>query len=115
VRFAGVRRDVERVYAACDAFVLPTAYETFSLVTYEAAAAGVPIVATRVSGIEDLLRDGENGVEITRDAASIAAALRRLDDPAERERMGAAGRATVERRPTARAIAAAYAELYAGA
>ncbi len=114
VRFAGVRRDVERVYAACDAFVLPTAYETFSLVTYEAAAAGVPIVATRVSGIEDLLRDGENGVEITRDPASIAGALRRLDDPAERERMGAAGRGAVERLPSARDIAAEYEALYVG-
>jgi glycosyltransferase involved in cell wall biosynthesis len=114
VRFAGVRGDVERVYAASDAFVLPTAYETFSLVTYEAAAAALPIVATRVSGIEDLLRDGENGFAVRRDAGSIAAALRRLDDAAVRARMGAAGRAAVERLPAARELAARYARLYDG-
>jgi len=70
--------DTATVYAAADAFVLPTAYETFSLVTYEAAASELPLLVTRVSGVEDLLRDGSNGWFIERDTADIAARLTSL-------------------------------------
>ncbi len=76
LRFAGMRRDLPRIYAAADAFVLPTAYETFSLVCMEALACGVPVFATRVGGIEDYLEDGCNGFGIERDAGDIAAKLR---------------------------------------
>lgn len=82
-------------YAAADAFVLPTAYETFSLVAYEAAAAGLPLVCTRASGIEDILRDGETGFEVPRDATAIAQKLVALGrDPVLRGRLGAAARAS---------------------
>jgi glycosyltransferase involved in cell wall biosynthesis len=93
VRFLGAQQATERYYAAADLLVLPTLYETFSLVAYEAAAAGLPIVATRVSGIDELL-DGEGaGLAVTRDPASIGAALARLsDDPALRRRLGDEGR-----------------------
>jgi UDP-glucose:(heptosyl)LPS alpha-1,3-glucosyltransferase len=84
-------------YAAADAFVLPTAYETFSLVSYEAAAAGLPLICTRVSGIEDILRDGETGFEVPRDAGAIAEKLTALrEDPDLRMRLGAAARASTE-------------------
>ncbi|MEJ7787917.1 MAG: glycosyltransferase family 4 protein [Solirubrobacteraceae bacterium] len=66
------------LYAAADAFVLPTAYETFSLVTYEAAASGLALLVTRVSGVEDVLRDGSNGWFIERDASDIARRLTAL-------------------------------------
>jgi UDP-glucose:(heptosyl)LPS alpha-1,3-glucosyltransferase len=93
VRFAGAVQDTERWYAAADAFVFPTLYETFSLVAYEAAAAGLPIVATRVSGIEELLEDEQAGLLVERNADSISAALRRLaDDPALRRGLGDEGR-----------------------
>jgi UDP-glucose:(heptosyl)LPS alpha-1,3-glucosyltransferase len=93
VHFAGVVRDTERWYAAADAFVFPTLYETFSLVAYEAAAAGLPIIATRVSGIEELLEDEQAGLLVERNADSISAALRRLAaDPALRRRLGDEGR-----------------------
>ena len=61
LHFLGSVDQMPRLYAAADAFVLPTSYETFSLVTYEAAAAGLPLLVTRVSGVEDLLADGLNG------------------------------------------------------
>ncbi len=61
VEFIGAQLDPAPYYAAADAFVLPTAYETFSLASYEAAAAGLPLLVTRVNGVEDLLVDGETG------------------------------------------------------
>lgn len=86
-------QDMPRLYAAGDAFVLPTAYESFSLVTFEAAASGLPLLVTRVNGVEDLLVDGENGWFITRDGADIARRLTELrDDPERARRMAAAAR-----------------------
>ena len=73
VHFLGMRRDVERLYRMADVFVLPTSYETFSLVCMEAMACGTPVLACAVGGIEDYLRDGVNGWAIPRDGAVIAA------------------------------------------
>jgi glycosyltransferase involved in cell wall biosynthesis len=93
VRFAGPLVDVAPLYRGADAFLLPTAYETFSLVTYEAAASGLPLLVPRVSGVEDLLEDGRNGWFVPRDAAAIAARLDALaGDPGLRERLGRAAR-----------------------
>ena len=93
VRFFGPRSDAERFYQAADIFVFPTQYESFSIVAHEAAASGLPVVATRVSGIEDLVVDGETGFLIDRTPDAVAAALARLArDPGLRERMGQEGR-----------------------
>ncbi len=75
VVFAGEQRGLESIYPAADAFVLPTAYETFSLVCMEAMACAVPVFATRVGGIEDYLVDGHNGFSIERDPNDVAAKL----------------------------------------
>ncbi len=99
IRFLGPVRDMPRLYAAADAFVLPTAYETFSLVTFEAAAAGLPLLVTRVSGVEDLLQDGVNGWFIVRDARDIARRLNELRSAPELAQAMAAA---------ARSAAAAY-------
>ena len=96
--FAGARRDLPAFYAAADAFVLPTAYETFSLVCMEALASGVPVLATRVGGIEDYLEDGVNGYGIERDATDIAAKVRTLlGDAARLAALKQGARATAER------------------
>ena len=76
--FAGERRDMERIYPAADVFVLPTAYETFSLVCMEAMACGIPVLATRVGGIEEYLKDGVNGYGISRNGHDIAKKLTRV-------------------------------------
>ncbi len=75
--FAGARTDMPALYAAADAFVLPTAYETFSLVCMEAMACSLPVFATPVGGIEDYLVDGVNGYQIKADAGDIADKLGR--------------------------------------
>lgn len=97
IRFFGPRADAERYFAAADVFVLPTLYETFSLVAYEAAAAGLPLVATPVSGIDELLDSGA-GLAVSRDAAAVALALGRLAaDPELRAELGRTGREHVAR------------------
>jgi glycosyltransferase involved in cell wall biosynthesis len=78
VRFFGVQPDVLRFYQAADLFLLPSLYEQASLAAWEAAAAGLPVVATRVHGIAELVGDDEAGVLIERDPGSIAGALDRL-------------------------------------
>lgn len=93
VLFAGCVEDPAPFYCAADCFVLPSIYETFSLVTYEAAAAGIPLLVTRVSGVTDLLVEGENGWFISSDAADIGGKLQALGEDVElRTRMGSAAR-----------------------
>jgi glycosyltransferase involved in cell wall biosynthesis len=64
----------------------------------EAMAAGLPVVASAVGGIPEIVVDGETGLIVPpRDPDALAAALRRLlDDPELRRRMGDAGRARAE-------------------
>ncbi|MEO1065189.1 MAG: glycosyltransferase family 4 protein [Actinomycetota bacterium] len=83
--------DVRPYLWASDVFTLPSRYETFSLVAYEAAAAGLPLVATPVHGIVDILDDGVTGWQVEHDAGSIQTALARcLADPDRLERLGRA-------------------------
>jgi glycosyltransferase involved in cell wall biosynthesis len=105
VHFLGGKEDPSPYYAAADAFVLPSIHESFSLVTLEAAASALPLLVTRVSGVEDILIDGENGWFIERDGALIADRLGRLRvDRALCRAMGAAGRATSNRFGWERAV-----------
>jgi UDP-glucose:(heptosyl)LPS alpha-1,3-glucosyltransferase len=92
VHFAGHVPEVAAVYAAADAFALPTTYEAFPLVSLEAAAAGLPLLITQVSGVEDLIEEGSNGWFVERDAGSIAERLRPLADPQLRERLARSAR-----------------------
>jgi glycosyltransferase involved in cell wall biosynthesis len=93
VHFAGRQTNTVPFYSAASAFVFPSAYEAAPLVGYEAAAMGLPILATSVSGIEDLLEEGVNGWFVERDAESIARRLGDLQrDPERRRRMAAAAR-----------------------
>ncbi|GAA3750933.1 glycosyltransferase family 4 protein [Microbacterium kribbense] len=96
VIFAGHSSHVEDYFTGGDIFVFPTLYEAFALVTLEAAAAGLPLVTTRVNGTEDFVVEGQNGMFIERDSASIARTLRPLVDSAElRGRMADAARHAV--------------------
>ncbi|HYM54514.1 MAG TPA: glycosyltransferase family 4 protein [Solirubrobacteraceae bacterium] len=93
VHWLGVTRDVQLVYQLADALVFPSSYEAFSLVTLEAAASGLPILATPVNGVGELIREGESGFLISREPDVIGERLQRLaaDEPLRR-RMGAAAR-----------------------
>lgn len=106
VRFLGQRSDVERLYAAADALLLPTRYDAFGAACLEAAAAGLPVVTSGAAGAAEVL--GEGGLVVTdaEDAAGFAAALDRLADPALRRACGAAARAQAEQHGMASRIAA---------
>jgi glycosyltransferase involved in cell wall biosynthesis len=89
--------DIGRFYRGADVFVLPSLYETFSLVAHEAAAARLPVISTKVSGVEELVGSDQAGILVERDAAAIGAAIARLAaDPAERKRLGANARRRIE-------------------
>jgi len=84
-------------YRRHDVLVFPSTYEGFGLVVLEAMSQGLPVIATPVGCVPDLIRDGENGIIVPpRDADALAQAARRLmDAPRERERIGANAAATV--------------------
>lgn len=95
--YAGEQKGIERFFAAADAFVFPTAYETFSLVCMEAMASGLTVFATTVGGIEEYLKDGRNGVTIVQDGADIARKIEAVfGDAALMRQMQAAAQATAE-------------------
>ncbi len=90
VRFFGQRADTERFYRAADVFVLPSAYETFSMACFEAAVCGLPLVIPPLHGAGALVGADEAGIIVDREPASIAAALVDLaSDPTRRAALGA--------------------------
>ena len=97
VVFGGFRRDIATAMAAADVFLFPSWYEAFSLATIEAAACGLPIVATRINGTEDFIQPGITGEFIEHDPEHIASVLRHLiSDLNTCRRMGEAARRLVE-------------------
>ena len=84
-------------YRSLDVYVCASRSEGTPNPALEAAACGLPVITTRVGNMPELIRDGENGFFIERNAADIAEKLRWLrDDPKLRERLGSANRAAVE-------------------
>lgn len=97
VVFGGFRKDVEKAMGSADLFLFPSYYEAFSLATIEAAACGLPIVATEINGTEDFIIPGETGEFVKHDPADIAAVLDRLvSNPDKVAEMGKAARRRVE-------------------
>jgi glycosyltransferase involved in cell wall biosynthesis len=91
--FVGYQRDVAPYYAFFDALLLPSANEGTPVVAIEALAAGLPVVATAVGGVPDVVEDGVDGFLVRRgDVDGLADRLQRLaDDPELRRAMGRAG------------------------
>jgi glycosyltransferase involved in cell wall biosynthesis len=95
VRFLGARDDVPAVMSAADGYVMSSAWEGMPMVLLEAAAAGLPIVATAVGGNGEVVRDGESGFLVpARDSGVLRAGMLRLMALPEEQRraMGERGR-----------------------
>ena len=90
----GSRRDVPEIMSGLDLFVLPSVREPFGLVLLEVQACGIPIVATRVDGIPEVVDAGKAGVLVApEDPEALASAIRDLlDAPGRRQEIGSAGR-----------------------
>ncbi|WP_300436648.1 glycosyltransferase [Zoogloea sp.] len=98
VRFLGLREDVPALLKASDVLLAPSRREALSLTLLEASACSLPIVATRVGGIGEVVEDGASGFLVPPDdPAALAAALAPLlGDPALRARCGARARQRFE-------------------
>jgi glycosyltransferase involved in cell wall biosynthesis len=85
---------LRRLYVECDAFVLPTVADCFSIASIEAMAAGLPVAVTNVGGVADIVADGTTGMLLPPgDDRALGRALTVLvDDGTLRRRMGDAAR-----------------------
>jgi glycosyltransferase involved in cell wall biosynthesis len=94
-------------FAAADVFCLPTRHEPFGIVILEAMFNGLPVVATDVSAIPEMVIEGETGFTVPRDDAAALAdrLLRLLTQPDLARRLGAAGRLRVQEQFTWGAVA----------
>lgn len=119
VRFPGFLEDPEAFWPHVDVFFLPSAFEAMGTVLLDAMARGIPIVATRVGGIPEVVRHDREGLLAERgDANSLAAALLALvRDPLRARSLGEAGRrrsVEFDVRETSRRTRALYERLIAG-
>jgi glycosyltransferase involved in cell wall biosynthesis len=114
VKLAGFTDDVPRRLAAFDLFLQPSTEEGLSLTILEAAAAGVPVVASAVGGTSEILESGKTGTLIAAgDTEALAAALSGfIENPAPFRAMARGARETVERRFSLASMTAAYEALY---
>ena len=100
VLFAGMRKDVPRFLAASDVFVLPTLTEALPTVLAEAMAAKLPIIASRVGGVPEMVVNGQNGILVEpEDVRSLDnACIQLVGDNRQRAGMSAAGWNTVNQK-----------------
>ncbi len=107
--------EVERILSAVDLLVLPSTTEGMPYVILEAMASSVPVVATAVYGIPEMVVDGETGLLVkTDDTPGLGRAIKSmLENPAERQRMGLAARSRFERLFTLEGQLARVEQLYA--
>ncbi len=114
VHFLGWRDDARAVMAGLDVLLAPSLWEGFGLVFLEAMVLGVPVISTQVSAIPEVVVDGETGWLVpVRAAQAVAAALSQaLDQPAERQSRGMAGRRRVETQFSAEVMVERTVEIY---
>jgi glycosyltransferase involved in cell wall biosynthesis/predicted ATP-grasp superfamily ATP-dependent carboligase len=114
VVLTGLRSDVHCALASFDVYALTSRSEGFSLSLVEAMAAGLPVVATRCGGPEEILENGVTGLLVENGSAeAVASAIEHLRaDRGERSRLGAAARASARDRFALRDSVRAYERLY---
>ncbi len=114
VGFLGWIDDLPSLLSRWDIFVMPSLEEGFPIAALDAMAAGLPVVATAVGGVPELIEDGKTGCLVPpRDAEALASRLRFLIcNPELRASMGTAGYARVRDHFTAAQMTASFCQLY---
>jgi glycosyltransferase involved in cell wall biosynthesis len=114
VVFLGQRDDVDSLYFAMDVFALASHREGFPRAAMEAAAMGLPVVATDIRGCRQVVDDGRTGLLVPlRDPAALAAAFTRLGaDPERRRSMGDAARTRARDRFDERTVVSIVMDTY---
>lgn len=115
IEFAGPSNDLAPHYAGAFAALNCSESESFSITCLDGSAAGLPVVATKCGGPEEIIKDGETGFLVpVGDTKAIAERLDwLLDNPAEAAAMGRVGRALVSERFSPERARAAFGELMA--
>ena len=114
VEVVGTVANIEDVLAHVDLFLLPSEIESFGLAALEALSCEVPVIASRVGGVPEVVRDGENGyLRPVGDVAGMAeAALSLLRDEDRRRAFGVAGRRWAEKHFSREDVVARYRAVY---
>jgi N-acetyl-alpha-D-glucosaminyl L-malate synthase BshA len=116
VRFLGKIDTVAPLFAAADVYVFPSESESFGLSALEALASGVPVVAARVGGVPEVVRDGVTGALLPLgDVEGMAEAVRGFLDPSRWREASAAAAADARARFATGDVVAQYERLYADA
>ena len=115
VLLAGDRNDVAALLPAFDVFALTSTTEGYSIALLEAAASGLPVVATDVGGNAEIVQDGNTGLIFAASSVDgLVLALERLaQSPALRSEMGRCARAWVVQHGSVAAMMRGYDRLYA--
>jgi L-malate glycosyltransferase len=117
VRFVGEQHDLVTWLSAADVFLLPSSQESFGLAALEAMACDVPVVASRVGGLPEVIEDGVSGFLCPLDAIDLMAerVIDLLSDAALRTRIGQAGAARVHANFCTSAVVPLYEACYRAA
>lgn len=115
VAFSGGRQDVDRILPMLSLFVLPSLSEGFGIAIVEAMAAGLPVVASAVGGIPEIVLHGKTGLLVPPgNAAALAQAVDQcMSDPQLRRSFGLKGREIARERFSLQAAVRRHEELYA--
>jgi len=116
VLFLGNQEVMEELLPLADVFLLPSSTESFGLVALEAMSAGVPVVASNVGGLPELVENGQTGFLVAADdlSAHVRAVLKILGDAPLRRRFGAAGRKVARERFDVDRVVERYRKVYEG-
>ena len=114
VHLLGKQNDIPNILAASDVFVLASNWEGNPLAVMEAMAAGLPVIATEVGGVPELVSSGEEGILVRAgDFSAFADAMQELlDDPEKRTAMGHAARIRAFNEFRVERMVQQYADLY---